>query len=124
MQPIESSLRPLVPTYHYVCTINSYLLTYAASIANTITDFLTTLIPVTLVGKLHLPYRQRIAIMGLFALGATVNIAGRFVHIHAHQYARERPRSFMGWMADMHHCSLWKLDLEWYVFRFSSIVFS
>lgn len=93
------ALFDLVPTYHYVCTINSYLLTYAASIANTITDFLTTLIPVTLIGKLHLPYRQRIVIMGLFALGATVNIAGalRTYYMHTSMLVKDLDRSWVGW---------------------------
>lgn len=93
------ALFDLVPTYHYVCTINSYLLTYAASIANTITDFLTTLIPVTLIGKLHLPYRQRIVIMALFALGATVNIAGalRTYYMHTSMLVKDLDRSWVGW---------------------------
>lgn len=88
-----------MPTYPYVCKINSYLLTFAGSIANTITDFLTTLIPVTLIGKLNVPYRQRIAIMALFALGVTVNIAGalRTYYMHKSMLVKNLDHTWVGW---------------------------
>lgn len=93
------ALFDLEPTYPYACNINSHLLSFAASVANTITDFFTTLIPITIVAKLHLPTRQRIAIMTIFALGATVNIAGalRTYYDHQSMIVTNLDRSWVGW---------------------------
>lgn len=99
---LDSPLKALfdiLPKYPHTCSINSHELTYAASIANTITDLLTTMIPVTLVGTLHLPYRQRIAIMTIFLLGVFVNVAGalRTYYVHRSMVVTNLDRSWTGW---------------------------
>lgn len=49
-----------------------------ASITNVITDFMTTVVPMPLIWKLQLARRQRLAVIGIFAIGFTVTIASSF----------------------------------------------
>jgi hypothetical protein len=46
------------------------------SVLNTVTDLLATLIPFSLILRLHLPVRQKIATVWIFGLGVLVNVAG------------------------------------------------
>ncbi|KAF2876943.1 hypothetical protein BDV95DRAFT_601355 [Massariosphaeria phaeospora] len=50
--------------------------TLAAGVINCIADFLCTILPIPLVSGLHMPRRQRIAVIVLFSLGFVVTIAG------------------------------------------------
>jgi hypothetical protein len=70
-----------------------------ASIANTITDLMTTMIPVTLIATLHLPTRQRIAIMAIFGLGVLVNVTGalRTFYVHRSMLVTNRDTTWVGW---------------------------
>jgi hypothetical protein len=75
----------------------------AASIANTLTDFLTTMIPVSLIARLHLPPRQRIAVMSIFGLGILVNIAGAFrtFYVHRTMLVTNLDNTWVGWPTDV-----------------------
>ncbi|KAH8705852.1 hypothetical protein BGW36DRAFT_457224 [Talaromyces proteolyticus] len=97
-RPLKA-LFDILPQYPHTCSVDSHMLTYGASIANTITDLLTTLIPVTLVATLHLPYRQRIAVMTIFLLGVFVNVAGAFrtYYVHRSMVITNLDRSWVGW---------------------------
>ncbi|KAL1968958.1 hypothetical protein VTN77DRAFT_792 [Rasamsonia byssochlamydoides] len=63
------------PTYPYHC-LDGTADVFAASVVNISTDFLTTVVPMPLIWRLKLPVRQRIAVIAIFGLGVTVNVAG------------------------------------------------
>jgi hypothetical protein len=88
----------LFPSYEYSC-INGEAFMFGASIANTITDLMTTIIPVTLIATLHLPTRQRIAVMAIFGLGVLVNIAGAFrtFYVHRSMQVTNLDTTWVGW---------------------------
>jgi hypothetical protein len=65
----------LIPTYSYHC-LDGNQDVFIASVVNIFTDFLTTVVPMPLIWRLKLPLRQRIAVIAIFGLGITVNIAG------------------------------------------------
>ncbi|PSN58951.1 hypothetical protein BS50DRAFT_444984, partial [Corynespora cassiicola Philippines] len=56
--------------------VNEGLAVVAAGSVNTFSDFLCTIIPIPLVGKLSLPLKQRVALVLLFSLGLIVTGAG------------------------------------------------
>src|SRR5687767_6090536 len=63
------------PQYEYQC-LNEGKNMFAASIVNIFTDLLVTVVPMPLVWSLKLPIRQRVAVISVFGLGMTVNVAG------------------------------------------------
>ncbi|KAE8358075.1 hypothetical protein BDV27DRAFT_163926 [Aspergillus caelatus] len=65
----------LNPTYPYTC-IDGRAFIFSVSIINIVTDLLCTLIPMTLIWKLQMKTRQKIAVGYLFGLGVLINIAG------------------------------------------------
>ncbi|KAK2801824.1 hypothetical protein FQN50_007569 [Emmonsiellopsis sp. PD_5] len=62
------------PAYEYHC-IDRFEMTFPASVMNTILDFLTMLVPMPIAWQLKLPMRQRLAVIGIFCLGAAVVLA-------------------------------------------------
>ncbi|KAL1969780.1 hypothetical protein VTN77DRAFT_7289 [Rasamsonia byssochlamydoides] len=88
----------LMPTYPYHC-INGEAFILSASIMNTITDLLTTLIPISLVWRVKLPKRQRIAVISIFGLGILVNVAGAFrtFYVHRTMVAKDHDSTWVGW---------------------------
>ncbi|KAK2785616.1 hypothetical protein FQN53_007549 [Emmonsiellopsis sp. PD_33] len=62
------------PAYEYHC-IDRFEMTFPASVINTILDFLTMLVPMPIAWQLTLPMRQRLAVIGIFCLGAVVVVA-------------------------------------------------
>jgi hypothetical protein len=97
-----AALWDLVPTYPYRC-IEGTTFILGASIANTITDLLATLIPMSLIATLHLPTRQRIAVISIFGLGVLVNIAGAFrtYYVHRSLSVTNLDVTWVGWPTDM-----------------------
>ncbi|KLJ06698.1 hypothetical protein EMPG_17809 [Blastomyces silverae] len=59
------------PAYDYHC-VDRFAVTFAASIENAILDLLTMLVPIPIAWQLQLPMRQRLAVIGIFCLGAIV----------------------------------------------------
>src|SRR5258708_500681 len=57
----------------------------AAGIINTVTDFLVVLIPIPVVLKLRLPFRQRLLCAMLFGAGFIVCIAGGVRILYSYQ---------------------------------------
>jgi hypothetical protein len=76
---------------------------FSASIGNTLTDFLTTIIPVSLIARLHLPPRQRVAVISIFGLGILVNIAGAFRTYYSHRSMQvtNLDSTWVGWPTDI-----------------------
>ncbi|PGH31228.1 hypothetical protein GX50_06013 [[Emmonsia] crescens] len=62
------------PAYDYHC-VDRFAVTFAASIGNTLLDLLTMLLPIPIAWQLRLPIRQRLAVIGIFCLGAIVVVA-------------------------------------------------
>jgi hypothetical protein len=65
----------LFADYNYTC-LNEGVNLISSGIVNTTTDFLVVLLPIPVIWKLRLPFRQRIAILALFGLGLGVCVAG------------------------------------------------
>jgi hypothetical protein len=65
----------LIPNYPYHC-LNGNQNVFIASIINIFTDFVATVVPMPLIWRLKLPARQRLAVIAIFGVGVTVNIAG------------------------------------------------
>ncbi|OJJ32820.1 hypothetical protein ASPWEDRAFT_594015 [Aspergillus wentii DTO 134E9] len=84
------------PAYHHNCLDGAEFI-FTASILNTVTDFLCTLIPMTLVWKLHMNLRQKIAVAYVFGLGILINIAGA-VRIYYYYQSTQITDGDMTWV--------------------------
>lgn len=73
--------------YQHTC-IDTGLFLMVAGIINTLTDFCCTLLPASIVLKLHMPMRQRFAVASVFLVGISVNVASALrIYYSFHQYS-------------------------------------
>ena len=63
-------ISPLVEAFYHNNCVNGTSMWYASCISDFITDFMILAMPVPMVLKLQLPLQQRLAILGMFMLGA------------------------------------------------------
>ena len=57
--------------YHRHCKVHGHPMWYASTISDVIIDIMILAMPVPMVLRLKLPLRRRLAILGIFLLGAT-----------------------------------------------------
>jgi len=85
------------PDYPYHC-LNIYQLWMSGTILNVLADAMVWFIPLPLVFRLHLPMRQRLLVMALFALGAVVVAVSTLKSIFLHQtFDHTYDVTWVGW---------------------------
>ena len=64
-------LTPFIEAFYGNDCVNGLRIWYAAAISDVIVDFAILLMPIPMVLKLHHPLKQKLAVLGVFLLGAT-----------------------------------------------------
>jgi hypothetical protein len=69
----------------------------AAGIINTITDIIVVVLPMSMVYRLHLPFRQQVAIATLFGVGILVTLAGGVRTIYLYRVTSEWDKTWLAY---------------------------
>lgn len=62
---------PLVEAFYHNSCMDGVSMWYASCITDVVVDFMILFMPIPMVLRLQLPPKQKIAVMGMFLLGAT-----------------------------------------------------
>ncbi|KAJ5908420.1 hypothetical protein N7495_001102 [Penicillium taxi] len=87
------------PTYPYKCIEEGHII-FSASVINIFTDFVSTILPMSLIWSLRLPTHQRLVVISIFGLGILVNAAGvvRTIYVWKAFFVSSTDRTWMAWI--------------------------